>query len=220
MLLSAGLKSIEAGSFVSSKWVPQMKNSKEVFEALKKKLTLSQFNSLSALTPNKTGLEAALSLGIKEVAVFGAASESFSQKNINCTIKESLSRFQPVCDEAIRNGVRIRGYVSCVLGCPYEGSISPDKVLDVSSRLLEMGCYEVSLGDTIGVGTPGSTEVLLSHLLKKIPADKLAVHFHNTYGQALANILVALQQGIAVVDSSASGLGGCPYAKGARDTGS
>eukprot|EP01036_Dinobryon_divergens_P026698 gene26698-35375_t len=215
LLLSAGLKYIEVGSFVSPHWVPQMQNSSELFAALKSSVSTSQFENFSALTPNMKGLSTALSLGVKEVAVFGAASESFSQKNINCSIEESIERFRPVCQEAIKNGMRVRGYVSCVLGCPYEGPVSPEKVLKITSSLLDLGCYEVSLGDTIGVGHAGSTARLISTLQKSIPVEKMAVHFHNTYGQALANILVALEHGITAVDSSASGLGGCPYAKGA-----
>jgi len=170
----------------------------------------------SALTPNLKGLETALDCGVKECAVFGAASQSFSKKNINCSIEESLDRFRSVTDLALKRGVKVRGYVSCVLGCPYEGAIKPEKVTEVATRLLDMGCYEISLGDTIGVGTPGSTSRLLEDVTSKIPASKLAVHFHDTYGQSLANILVALQQfGISVIDSSVSGLGGCPYASGA-----
>jgi hydroxymethylglutaryl-CoA lyase len=181
------------------------------------------FNSLgqdsgatfSALTPNEKGMLAAIDAGVDEVAVFAAASESFSQRNINCSIEQSLERFQPVFRLARQHNLPVRGYVSCVMGCPYEGAISPDAVLAVSQTLLDKGCYEISLGDTIGTGTPGQTAQLLSTLLKTIPASKLAVHFHDTYGQALANILVALQHGISVIDSAAGGLGGCPYAAGA-----
>jgi hydroxymethylglutaryl-CoA lyase len=171
--------------------------------------------TFTALTPNLKGLESALELVVKEVAVFGAASEAFSQKNINCSIAESINRFQDVMTKARAHNVKVRGYVSCVLGCPYEGAVSPDKVLEVSQRLLDMGCYEISLGDTIGVGQAGSTKRLLDVVMKKIPRENLAVHFHDTYGQALSNILVALDHGIEVLDSSVSGLGGCPYAKGA-----
>ncbi len=162
-----------------------------------------------------SGLEGAMAVGVKEVAVFGAASEAFSQKNINCSIDEAITRFEPVCVTALAAGLRVRGYVSCVLGCPYEGEVSPQKVLRVTQRLLDMGCYEVSLGDTIGVGTAGSTHSLLNHLLPHVPASRLAVHFHDTYGQALANILTSLQLGVTSVDTSVSGLGGCPYAAGA-----
>ena len=210
-LANAGLTYIEAGSFVSPKWVPQMAGSDEVFC----RLPVTTATTYAALTPNMQGLERALECGVKEVAVFAAASESFSQNNINCSIADSIDRFVPVMEKAYNSGIAVRGYISCVLGCPYEGNIRPDQVTEVADKLLSLGCYEVSLGDTIGVGTPGSTAALLSTLLTQLPADKLAVHMHDTYGQALANILVALQQGIAVVDSSVAGLGGCPYAQGA-----
>ncbi|MBT4832014.1 MAG: hydroxymethylglutaryl-CoA lyase [Porticoccaceae bacterium] len=210
-LANAGLSYIEAGSFVSPKWVPQMAGSDEVFC----RLPVTTATTYAALTPNMQGLERALECGVKEVAVFAAASESFSQNNINCSIADSIDRFVPVMEKAYNSGIAVRGYISCVLGCPYEGNIRPDQVAEVADKLLSLGCYEVSLGDTIGVGTPGSTAALLSTLLTQLPADKLAVHMHDTYGQALANILVALQQGIAVVDSSVAGLGGCPYAQGA-----
>ena len=210
-LADAGLSYIEAGSFVSPKWVPQMAGSDEVFC----RLPVTTATTYAALTPNMQGLERALECGAKEVAVFAAASESFSQNNINCSIADSIDRFVPVMEKAYNSGIAVRGYISCVLGCPYEGNIRPDQVAEVADKLLSLGCYEVSLGDTIGVGTPGSTAALLSTLLTQLPADKLAVHMHDTYGQALANILVALQQGIAVVDSSVAGLGGCPYAQGA-----
>ena len=210
-LANAGLSYIEAGSFVSPKWVPQMAGSDEVFC----RLPVTTATTYAALTPNMQGLERALECGVKEVAVFAAASESFSQNNINCSIADSIDRFVPVMKKAYNSGIAVRGYISCVLGCPYEGNIRPDQVAEVADKLLSLGCYEVSLGDTIGVGTPGSTAALLSTLLTQLPADKLAVHMHDTYGQALANILVALQQGIAVVDSSVAGLGGCPYAQGA-----
>lgn len=210
-LADAGLSYIEAGSFVSPKWVPQMAGSDKVFA----RLPANSSTTYAALTPNMQGLERALESGVKEVAVFAAASESFSQKNINCSIADSIDRFVPLIEKAFSAGITVRGYISCVLGCPYEGDIKPQQVAEVADKLLALGCYEVSLGDTIGVGTPGSTEALLSTLLTHLPADKLAVHMHDTYGQALANILVALQQGIAVVDSSVAGLGGCPYAQGA-----
>lgn len=210
-LLRAGLKRIEAGSFVSPKWVPQMADSAAVFNGLPQ----NSGATFSALTPNEKGMLAAIDTGVDEVAVFAAASESFSQRNINCSIAQSLERFEPVFRLARLHNLRVRGYVSCVMGCPYEGAISPDAVLAVSQTLLDKGCYEISLGDTIGTGTPGQTAQLLSTLLKTIPASKLAVHFHDTYGQALANILVALQHGISVIDSAAGGLGGCPYAAGA-----
>lgn len=209
-LVNAGLSYIEAGSFVSPKWVPQMAGSDQVFLKLPADAT-----TYAALTPNMQGLQRALECEVKEVAVFAAASEKFSQKNINCTIDESLERFAPVVSAAHESGVAVRGYISCVLGCPYEGSVTPDQVAELTDKLLAMGCYEVSLGDTIGVGTPGSTQHLLDSLLRQFSADKLAVHMHDTYGQALSNILIALQNGIAVIDSSVAGLGGCPYASGA-----
>ena len=210
-LVRAGLKRIEAGSFVSPKWVPQMADSAAVFNSLGQ----DSGATFSALTPNEKGMLAAIDAGVDEVAVFAAASESFSQRNINCSIAQSLERFEPVFRLARQHNLRVRGYVSCVMGCPYEGAIRPDAVLAVSQTLLDKGCYEISLGDTIGTGTPGQTAHLLSTLLKTIPVSKLAVHFHDTYGQALANILVALQHGISVIDSAAGGLGGCPYAAGA-----
>lgn len=210
-LIAAGVSTIEGGSFVSPKWVPQMAGSDELYEKLR---GIDSVN-LPALTPNLRGYERALECGVKEVAVFAAASESFAQRNTNCSIAESIERFRAIMDAAEKDGVRVRGYVSCVVGCPYEGDISADAVLRVSESLLELGCYEVSLGDTIGVGTTGSVNALLDVLLQSIPASRLAVHFHDTYGQALANIFAALQAGIAVVDSSVAGLGGCPYAKGA-----
>ena len=215
-LASAGLTNIEAGSFVSPKWVPQMASSGEVFNIISNTLQTSYPKIIfSALTPNEIGVNSAIEHKVKEVAVFAAASESFSQKNINCSIKESLERFYPVMAKAQSNNIRVRGYVSCVLGCPYEGNVDPMLVAEVTHRLLDMGCYEVSLGDTIGVGTPATTATLLSELLGKISADKLAMHMHDTYGQALANILISLQMGISVIDSAVAGLGGCPYAKGA-----
>ena len=210
-LTDSGLNYIEAGSFVSPKWVPQMAGSDEVFLKLPKESS----NTYAALAPNMRGLDRAIECGVREIAVFAAASESFSQKNINCSIAESLQRFEPVVKRSIAVGINIRGYVSCVSGCPYDGAVDGLKVLDVAEKLLKMGCYEVSLGDTIGVGTPAGTHELLTILLSHLPADKLAVHMHDTYGQALANILVALQRGITVIDSSVGGLGGCPYAKGA-----
>jgi hydroxymethylglutaryl-CoA lyase len=210
-LANAGCSVIETGSFVSPKWVPQMADSAAVFQQIKRRSNVRY----TALTPNLRGLEAAIEAQADEVAIFGAASETFSQKNINCSIAESLERFLPVIELSQKHQLPVRGYVSCVLGCPYEGYIAPQKVAEVSRQLIDMGCYEVSLGDTIGVGTPVKTQQLLSAVLNNIPKDKVAVHFHDTYGQALANILVALQQGISVVDSAVSGLGGCPYAKGA-----
>ena len=210
-LAQAGVPYIEAGSFVSPKWVPQMAGSEQVFASIKRKAS----TTYAALTPNLAGLERAISVNASEVAIFAAASESFSQKNINCSIAESMARFAPVMAAAKEKGIAVRGYVSCVVGCPYDGAIAPAAVLDVSRQLLALGCYEISLGDTIGVGTAGSVEKLLATLTASIPSHQLAVHFHDTYGQALANILVALQQGIAVIDSAVAGLGGCPYANGA-----
>lgn len=210
-LAAAGLSYIEAGSFVSPKWVPQMAGSDQVFE----QLPTGTATTYAALTPNMQGLERALHCGVQEVAVFAAASESFSQKNINCSIAESIDRFKPVATEALNAGLTVRGYISCVVGCPYQGAVEAEPVAQVAEQLLAMGCYEVSLGDTIGVGTPASIEKLLYRLLADIAPDKLAIHAHDTYGQALANILIALQLGISTVDSSVAALGGCPYAKGA-----
>ncbi|KAA1159906.1 hydroxymethylglutaryl-CoA lyase [Pseudoalteromonas fuliginea] len=209
-LSAAGLKDIEVGAFVSPKWVPQMADSADVISAL----DLPNVN-LSALTPNLKGAQAAHSVGIKEFAIFTAASESFCQKNINCSIEQSIERFSEVMAFAKANNIRVRGYVSCVLGCPYEGEIDPQAVLSVSQKLLDLGCYEVSLGDTIGVGTAKKVTQLIELLLTHIDKAKLAVHFHDTYGQALTNIYAALSLGIATVDAAVAGLGGCPYAKGA-----
>ena len=211
LLSASGLKRIEAGSFVSPKWVPQIADSDAVFNGI------SRSNDViySALTPNLKGFEAALSVGVDEVAIFGAASESFSQKNINCSISESLKRFEPVIAAANTHNIPVRGYVSCVMGCPYEGEISSDSVAQVSKGLHDMGCYEISLGDTIGTGTPASTARLLENVCHHVPVADLAVHFHDTYGQALVNIYTALQFGISSIDSAVAGLGGCPYAKGA-----
>lgn len=211
MLADAGLKHIEAGSFVSPKWVPQMADSLAVFEALSRQPNVIY----SALTPNIKGFESAMLAKADEVAIFTAASESFTQKNINCSIEESIERFIPLIDAAKNNNLRVRAYVSCILGCPYEGDISHKQVIDVSQRLLELGCYEVSLGDTIGVGRPHETQALLQTMLKEFSTDQLALHFHDTYGQAIANQYVALELGFRRFDSSVAGLGGCPYAKGA-----
>ena len=208
---AAGLKRIEAASFVSPKWVPQMADHREVMTGIRRRPGVVY----SALTPNLKGLEAALECGVEEVAVFAAASEAFSQKNINCSIVESLDRFAPVIERAREANVRVRGYVSCVLGCPYEGEVAPARVAEVSTALYEMGCYEVSLGDTIGVGTPLKAKRLLETVAYDIPMNKLAAHFHDTYGQALANLYAVLEEGISVIDSAVAGLGGCPYAKGA-----
>lgn len=209
-LAQAGLKDIEAGAFVSPRWVPQMADSADVINAL----NLPNIN-LSALTPNLKGAHAAHDAGIKEFAIFTAASESFCKKNINCSIDESITRFSEVMNFAKEHNIRVRGYVSCVLGCPYEGDIDAKAVLDVTQKLLDLGCYEVSLGDTIGVGTAKKVTQLIEFLLMHIDSNRLAVHFHDTYGQALTNIYAALSLGISTVDAAVAGLGGCPYAKGA-----
>ncbi|TFJ84321.1 hypothetical protein NSK_004312 [Nannochloropsis salina CCMP1776] len=210
-LSDTGLQTIEATAFVSKKWVPQMGDSTEVMARIHKKPGVGY----PVLTPNLKGFEDALSAGATEVSVFGAASEAFSLKNINCSVAESLDRFRPVIAAAKAHKLKVRGYVSCVLGCPYEGKVAPEKVAKVARALYDMGCYEISLGDTIGTGTPGSTRAMLLATKAFIPSEHLAVHFHDTYGQALANILTALQEGIGVVDASVAGLGGCPYAAGA-----
>lgn len=210
-LTAAGLSYIEVGSFVSPKWVPQMAGSAEVFAQIQRKPDVTY----AALAPNFRGFEDALAAGVTEVAVFAAASEAFSQRNINCSISESLERFAPIMEAARLHGIRVRGYVSCVLGCPYEGQVAPQQVASVANELFAMGCYEVSLGDTLGTGTPGATRTLFDVVAGQIPRGKLAGHFHDTYGQALANIYASLLEGIQVFDSSIAGLGGCPYAKGA-----
>jgi len=207
----AGFKSIEAGAFVSPKWVPQMASSDAVLEQIKRRNDVSY----PVLTPNMKGYEGAKAAEADTVAIFGAASESFSQKNINATIAESLERFKPVIAAAKADNIRVRGYVSCVLGCPYEGKVAIDKVVHVAKNLYEMGCYEISLGDTIGVGTPRETVTLIKALKEAIPVSALAGHFHDTYGQALSNIWAAIDEGVMTFDASVSGLGGCPYAKGA-----
>jgi len=210
-LTAAGLGYIEVGSFVSPKWVPQMAGSAEVFAQIQRKPGVTY----GALAPNLRGFEDALAAGVKEVAVFAAASEAFSQRNINCSISESLERFAPIMAAAKQHGVSVRGYVSCVLGCPYEGEIAPEQVAAVARELFAMGCYEVSLGDTIGTGTAGATRRMFEVVGAQVPRDKLAGHFHDTYGQAVANVYASLLEGIQVFDSSIAGLGGCPYAKGA-----
>ena len=210
-LSAAGLSYIEVGSFVSPKWVPQMAGSAEVFAQIQRKAGVTY----GALAPNLRGFEDALAAGVKEVAVFAAASEAFSQRNINCSINESLERFAPIMAAARQHGISVRGYVSCVLGCPYEGEIAPEQVAMVARELYAMGCYEVSLGDTIGTGTAGATRRLFEVVGAQVPREKLAGHFHDTYGQAVANIYASLLEGITVFDSSIAGLGGCPYAKGA-----
>ncbi|TRX76447.1 hydroxymethylglutaryl-CoA lyase [Pseudomonas mangiferae] len=210
-LSAAGLSYVEVGSFVSPKWVPQMAGSAEVFAGIRRQPGVTY----AALAPNLKGLEAALESGVEEVAVFAAASEAFSQRNINCSIAESLARFAPVVEYARSHQVRVRGYVSCVLGCPYEGEVAPEQVARVARELAAMGCYEVSLGDTIGTGTAGATRRLFEVVGREVPRERLAGHFHDTYGQALANVYASLLEGIAVFDASVAGLGGCPYAKGA-----
>nr|XP_014090126.1 hydroxymethylglutaryl-CoA lyase, mitochondrial [Bactrocera oleae] len=210
-LSETGLRTIEATSFVSPKWVPQMGDNAEVLRSIQKRAGISY----PVLTPNLKGFESALNAGATEVAVFGAASDSFSMKNINCTAAESIKRFQPIIEAAQKAEVKVRGYVSTVVGCPYEGAVKPSAVAKIVDALFSIGCYEISLGDTIGVGTPGSMRRMLDEVVKVVPPEKLAVHCHDTYGQALANILVSLEYGVAVVDSSVSGLGGCPYASGA-----
>jgi len=210
-LADAGLAAIEAGAFVSPKWVPQMADTAAVLAGLRPR----QGVSYPVLVPNMKGYEAALAARVEEIAVFGAASETFSERNINCSIAESLERFRPVCAAAREAGIRVRGYVSCVLGCPYEGDVDPAAVAAVSRALLDMGCYEISLGDTIGVGTPSRAQAMIETVAKVVPRERIAVHLHDTYGQALANILACMEIGIATVDSSVAGLGGCPYARGA-----
>jgi hydroxymethylglutaryl-CoA lyase len=210
-LAEAGLRVIEAGSFVSPKWVPQMADTDQVLARLRR----VPGTAYPVLVPNMQGFAAAAAAGVEEIAVFGAASESFSRRNINCSIAESLDRFRPVAAAALAQSMRVRGYVSCVLGCPYEGEIAPAAVAALAGALQEMGCYEISLGDTIGVGTPRRAQAMVATVADTVPVEKLALHFHDTYGQALANILACLELGVAVVDSAVAGLGGCPYAKGA-----
>ena len=210
-LASAGLRIVEAGSFVSPKWVPQMADSAEVLRGLDKEGA----QQYPVLVPNLRGLQEAIDAGAKDIAVFAAASDTFSQKNINCTIDESLTRYQGVIEQALAANIRVRGYVSCVLGCPYEGEIALSAVTRVATALYEMGCYEVSLGDTLGVGTPEKAKLMLAAVAEKMPLEHLAVHFHDTYGQALANIYACLTLGVSKIDSSIGGLGGCPYAPGA-----
>lgn len=210
-LAQAGCKRIEVGSFVSPKWVPQMANSDTVLTQLHRKSGVTY----SALTPNIHGVEQAIACGADEIAIFGAASEAFTQKNINCTIAQSIERFIPVITYAQAHSIPVRGYVSTVMGCPYSGEVPLRDVVNIAKQLYELGCYEISLGDTIGVGTPTQTKALISAVSTEVPINKLAVHFHNTYGQALANVLTAINAGVRIVDTSAAGLGGCPYAHGA-----
>ncbi len=210
-LSAAGLAVVEAGSFVSPKWVPQMAETDVVLAGITRRPGVAY----PVLVPNLKGFEAARAAGAKEIAVFGAASESFTRKNINCSIAESLKRFAPVAAAAREAEIRVRGYVSCVLGCPYEGEIAPAPVAEVAGRLFDMGCHEVSLGDTIGTGTPKRAQAMVEAVAGRVPLDALAVHFHDTYGQALSNVLASLELGVATVDGSVAGLGGCPYARGA-----
>jgi len=210
-LSDTGLRSIEATSFVSPKWVPQLADAAEVFTGIHRRDGVRY----PVLVPNEQGYERARAVGVEEIAVFTAASEAFNKKNINASIDESLERFAPVMERARADGVAVRGYVSTVLGCPYQGEVPLTDVVRVARALFEMGCYEVSLGDTIGVGTPGKARAMLLAVSSEVPVNALAVHFHDTYGQALANVLACLEEGVAVVDSAVSGTGGCPYAKGA-----
>lgn len=211
MLADAGLAVIESGAFVSPKWVPQMATSGAVYQQISKRDGVSY----PMLVPNLKGLELAHAAGVREVALFAATTETFSQKNTNCSIAESIERFNAVIDAALGLDIKVRGYISCVLGCPYEGEVSTDIVLMLAQKMFERGCYEVSLGDTIGVGTAGQAQTLVETLARELPIDRLAAHFHDTYGQALANIHAVMQSGISVIDSSVAGLGGCPYARGA-----
>jgi hydroxymethylglutaryl-CoA lyase len=211
LLSNTGLQTIEATSFVSPKWIPQLADAEEVYKGIAKRPGVAY----PVLIPNERGMERALPVDVKEIAVFTAASETFNQKNINATIAESIERFKPVMAIAAKHGIRVRGYISTVIGCPYEGAIKPEAVARVAKDLAAIGCYEISLGDTIGVGTPVKAQAMLKAAAAEVPLDRLAVHFHDTYGQALANIHACLELGVAVVDSSTSGLGGCPYAKGA-----
>jgi len=210
-LADAGLPAVEATAFVSPKWIPQMADHTEVLERIRRKPGVSY----PVLTPNLKGFEAARAAGATEVAVFGAASEAFSKKNINCSIAESMDRFRPLIEIALKEKIKVRGYVSCVLGCPYQGDVKPAAVAAVAGALHDMGCYEVSLGDTIGVGTPGRTKAMIEACAQRVPLAQLAGHYHDTYGQALANIYASLEAGIRTFDASVAGLGGCPYAAGA-----
>jgi hydroxymethylglutaryl-CoA lyase len=210
-LVDAGLTYIEAGSFVNPKWVPQMADSGEVFIGIARKPGVTY----AALTPNLQGYERAIAVNASEVAIFAAASEAFSQKNINCSISESIQRFEALISAAKAQQIPVRGYISCVAGCPYSGAVEVQTVASIAKELLAMGCYEISLGDTIGVGTAGQIKHLIETLAHDIPIEKIAAHMHDTYGQALANIYAALEMGVSVIDSSVAGLGGCPYAAGA-----
>jgi hydroxymethylglutaryl-CoA lyase len=213
-LALAGLRDIEATAFVSPKWVPQMADHAEVMAGLP---TAADFPGLNVavLTPNLKGFEAAVAAGAREVAVFAAASEAFSQKNINCSIAESISRFDPIMTAAQTHGVRVRGYISCVVGCPYQGEVAPQAVAEIAAELIDLGCYEVSLGDTIGVGTPASVLRMLEATADRVPVEQLAGHFHDTWGMGVANVYASYGFGLRSFDSSVAGLGGCPYARGA-----
>ena len=210
-LVGAGLHTVEVGAFVSPKAIPQMIGSDEVLRGVNH-IAGAEFH---VLVPNEKGYEAARAAGAKVIAVFASASEGFSRANINCSVAESIERFKPVIERAMADGIRVRGYVSCVLGCPYDGDVAPQAVVDVSKTLFDLGCYEVSLGDTIGVGTPSKARQMLRAVAGSVPMPKLAMHFHDTYGQALANLYAGMEEGCRVVDSAAGGLGGCPYAPGA-----
>ena len=210
-LADAGLTKIEATSFVSPKWVPQLKDAHDVFTGIKRIAGVSY----PVLTPNMKGFERALEADAKEIAVFSAASETFTQKNTNCSIEESINRFRPVLEEAQNNNIQVRGYISCVLGCPYQGHVPVEDVINLAAKMIEMGCFQISLGDTIGAGTPVQAKTMVQKVAEKVPVSKLALHFHDTRGQALANIYACLELGVTVIDASVAGLGGCPYAKGA-----
>ncbi|MGM4922398.1 hydroxymethylglutaryl-CoA lyase [Tardiphaga sp. 804_B3_N1_9] len=209
-LVGAGLHTVEVGSFVSPKAIPKMMGSDQVFLGVR-----DLPGEFHVLVPNEKGYEGAKAVGAKVIAVFASASEGFSRANINCSVAESIERFKPVIERAKADGIRVRGYVSCVLGCPYDGDVAPQAVVDVSKTLFDLGCYEVSLGDTIGVGTPSKARQMLRAVAGSVPMPKLAMHFHDTYGQALANLYAGMEEGCRVVDSAAGGLGGCPYAPGA-----
>ena len=210
-LADAGLTKIEVTSFVSPKWVPQLKDAHQVYMGIKR----VPYVSYPVLTPNMKGFARAIEADAKEIAVFCAASEAFSQKNTNCSIEESINRFRPVLEEAKKNNILVRGYISCVLGCPYQGNVPVEDVVNLAAKMTEMGCFQISLGDTIGAGTPMQAKKLVQKVLEKVPVSKLALHFHDTRGQALANIYACLELGVSVIDASIAGLGGCPYAKGA-----